>query len=73
MGSELDKGNKYRKSIHGVEVDIYDILQAYDVTNSATQHAIKKLLAGGKRGHKDLLQDLAEARWSIGRAMELEK
>lgn len=67
------KKNKYQREIkQGIYVDVYDVLKAFKVTNSATQHAIKKLLAGGQRGHKDLLQDLNEARDSISRAIELE-
>ena len=65
--------NKYQRECKGVLIDVYDVLQAFDVRNSATQHAIKKLLAAGKRGHKDNIQDLGEARDSIVRAIELEK
>lgn len=65
--------NKYQREIKpDVLVDVYDVLKAFNVTNPATQHAIKKLLAGGQRGHKDLLQDLNEANASIIRAIELE-
>ena len=69
---KLDDGSKYRKSIKGVKIDIYDVLQAFEVHNPAIQHAVKKLLAGGQRGYKDTLTDLEEAKWSIGRAIELE-
>ena len=66
--------NKYQREIKkDVFVDIYDVLQAFAVTNPATQHAIKKLLCAGLRGHKDKMQDLTEALKSIERAIELEK
>jgi len=55
-----------------ISVDVYDILAAWNVTNPATQHAIKKLLMPGTRGHKSTEQDLREARDSIERAIELE-
>lgn len=55
-----------------VSVDVYDVLKAFNVTNPATQHAIKKLLMPGERGHKGKVQDLTEARQSIDRAIELE-
>jgi hypothetical protein len=55
-----------------ITVDVYDVLRAFDVRCPATQHAVKKLLCAGIRGHKDKRQDLAEARESIGRAIELE-
>jgi hypothetical protein len=52
-------------------IDVYDVLQAFDVTNPATAHAIKKLLVAGGRGYKDVQQDLDEAVLSIQRAKEL--
>ena len=66
------KKNKYSRKCKGVYVDIYDVLRAFNVTNPATAHAIKKLLAAGERGHKDLLTDLKEAHASISRAIDLE-
>lgn len=60
------------KDIVTIEIDIYDVLKAWNVTNPAIQHAIKKLLQPGERGHKDKLTDLREAGKSIDRAIELE-
>ena len=54
-----------------VEVDVYDVLMAFDVQNPAIQHAVKKLLCPGQRGAKDFVQDLTEARDSISRAIQL--
>lgn len=65
--------NKYVRTIHGVEVDVYDVLVAWNVTCPATQHAIKKLLMPGQRGSKDKLQDLEEAKQAIERAIELNR
>lgn len=65
-------GFSNRTAIATIEIDIYDVLQAFNVSNPATQHAIKKLLMPGTRGHKDTLQDLNEAHQSIARAIELE-
>ena len=73
--------NKYLKKItakddegsYEFHVDIYDVLQAWQVTNPAIQHAIKKLLQPGQRGHKTRAEDLQEALVSIERAIELEK
>ena len=67
------KENKYMRDCKGIKIDVYDVLKCFGVTNPATAHAVKKLLAGGKRGHKDLLQDLKEAKESIERAIELER
>jgi len=63
---------KYQVNIKGSPCDVYDVLKAFDVRNPAIQHAIKKLLMPGKRGHKDKLQDLLEAKQSIVRAINLE-
>lgn len=54
-----------------VEVDVYDVLMAFDVRCPAIQHAVKKLLCPGQRGQKNLVQDLVEARDSITRAIQL--
>ena len=67
-----DSPNKYIRTISGVDLDVYDILKAWDVTCPATQHAIKKLLMPGQRGHKNKLNDLEEAHAAIQRAIELE-
>ncbi|TAK97504.1 MAG: hypothetical protein EPO08_21175 [Rhodospirillaceae bacterium] len=69
--------NKYIKNIKlddgsFIEIDVYDVLQAWNVTNPAIQHGIKKLLQPGERGTKSKRQDIEEARQSIVRALELE-
>ena len=70
---KIEDTNKYARTIHGVEVDVYDVLVAWNVTCPATQHAIKKLLMPGQRGSKDKLQDLEEAGQAIERAIELNR
>lgn len=67
-----EKPNKYKRKVPSTEIDVYDILKAFNVVNPATQHAIKKLLCAGDRGYKDKVQDLKEALASIERAIELE-
>lgn len=64
--------NKYAKPIPKglTSLDVYDVLIMFDVRDPAIQHAIKKLLACGQRGHKDALEDLQEAKQSIDRAIE---
>ena len=63
--------SKYTKTIHGVSVDVYDVLQAWGVINPALQHLIKKALQCGRRGHKDNAQDLQDIIDSAIRAKEL--
>ena len=64
-------GNKYHRQLKGVTVDVYDVLKAFDVTNPALQHLIKKALCCGLRGHKDQAQDLRDIIDSAIRAKEL--
>lgn len=66
--------NKYDREIKpGVWVDVYDVIEAYKVKCPAIQHALKKLLATGNRGHKDYMTDLNESIDSIERGIQLEE
>lgn len=67
------KKNKYIRTLKGVDVDVYDVLKAFDVKCPAMQHAIKKMLCSGLRGYKDSTQDKMEAMGSIYRSIELEE
>ena len=63
--------NKYDRIIIGkygsgkCVVDVYRVLNAFPSGSPEIDHALKKLLAAGKRGAKDELQDLREAIQSI--------
>jgi hypothetical protein len=64
--------NNYQREIKpGVFVDLYDVLVAFDVTNPAAAHAVKKIMCSGKRGVKSKAQDLIEARQALDRAIEM--
>lgn len=72
MAEERAKKGKYLREIKpGVTVDVYDVLQAWGVTNPALQHLIKKALQPGQRGHKTEQQDMADIVASALRAQEL--
>ena len=63
---------KYNREIKpNIFVDVYDVLKAFEVTNPALQHLIKKALAVGKRGHKDESEDYQDIIDSAVRAKEL--
>ena len=64
--------NKYSRKINGHDVDVYDVLGGFDVECHAIGHAIKKLLAPGKRGHKTVLEDKQEAIKSIQRSIMID-
>ena len=58
--------NKYEREVIGLNgesaiIDVYRTLSAFNVTDPALQHAIKKLLCMGLRGHKDTMTDLDDA------------
>lgn len=68
--------SKYNREIIGIDgtvttVDVYRVLDAFGVSDPATQHAIKKMLCTGLRGHKDYLTDLNDSIDSLRRAKEL--
>ncbi len=70
--------NKYNRTIYssilkgaGIMVDVYAVLNAFDVRCPARQHAIKKLLLAGQRGKGDELQDLTEAGEAVTRAIQM--
>jgi hypothetical protein len=67
--------SKYRRKINTKDgtVDVYDVIDAYDVRCPARQHAIKKMLCAGTRGVKGSVQDLEEAIQALHRAVELEQ
>ncbi len=84
MGDTIDQhsGKKYLRLIHSarpdntrapISIDVYSVLDAYNVTCHATGHAIKKLLCAGEREKGDRLKDLTEARDAISRAIEQQR
>lgn len=73
--TEFNKsGSKYLREISlidGKYVDVYAVLEAFNVISPPVQHAIKKLLCAGIRGKGDELQDLQEAQDAIARAIQM--
>lgn len=62
----------YKKIPVGVtHIDIYRILELYEVSSPTIQHAVKKLLVAGGRGHKDIEKDIDEAIISLSRWKEM--
>lgn len=63
--AEEDKGEKYltlikNKQDQRIFVDIYDVLRAWEITDPAHAHGLKKILQPGSRGAKTVVQDLEE-------------
>ncbi len=62
----------YVKDVRGLnKLDVYRVLELFEVKSPAIQHAIKKLLAAGGRGAKDTKKDVAEAIVSLKRWEEM--
>lgn len=52
-------------------IDIYRFLEVFDVTCPVAQHIIKKAVATGKRGHKDLQRDWQDIVDSAQRKLDM--
>ena len=48
-----DKGKHYRYSYKGVKMDPYRICKLYNLGGGPREHATKKLLRGGDKGHNE--------------------
>ena len=71
VGDE-SKYSHYRKDVSHLSVlDVYRVLELFDVTNPCLQHAVKKLLCSGQRGVKDSDKDIQEAIDSLQRYNEM--
>ena len=70
LGEEQKITPYHREILPKVWVDFYDVADAYNIQDSAMEHALKKILAIGKRGHKDAAIDRAEIAKSVARSNE---
>lgn len=68
------KHNHYFKNVKHLDyVDVYRVLDLFEVVDPCIQHAIKKLLCAGMRGAKNQPQDVQEAIDSLVRYQEMRK
>ena len=66
------KHNHYfKKTVHLDAVDVYRVLELFNVTDPCLQHAVKKLLCAGDRGAKDMEQDVQEAMDTLERYQDM--
>jgi hypothetical protein len=65
--------NKYERACPYPTIDVYRVLEIFNVTNPAIQHAVKKLLCTGIRGGKNFDQDLAESIQALTRLQEMRR
>ena len=74
MRTTNNKHSHYFKDIsHLNYIDVYRVIDLFEITNPCIQHALKKLMAAGKRGAKDSARDIQEAIDSLQRLQEMEK
>jgi len=75
LTEETPKHIHYFKDISHLEwMDVYRVLDLFEVTDPCIQHATKKLLvAGGRGAGKDISQDIQEAIDSLERWKTMEK
>ena len=73
--AEIERVRKHRhyfKDVSNIaEIDVYTVLKLFDVTDPCLQHIVKKALCAGKRGHKDMMEDLQNIVDTAIRAVEL--
>lgn len=71
--SEERKHNHYFKPVAGLtHIDVYRVLQLFNVADPCLQHAVKKLLvAGGRGGGKDISRDIQETIDALRRWQEM--
>jgi len=66
------KHSHYHKDVsHLKSIDIYRLLELFDVTDQAIGHAVKKLMCAGKRGSKSFEQDVREAVDTLNRRLQM--
>lgn len=62
----------YYMHVEGLNyIDVYRVLQGFNVTDPMIQHAIKKLMAAGNRGYKNFRKDLSEVQDTINRRIQI--
>ena len=55
------KHNHYWFDLQGFDnADIYRLIALLNITHPCAQHIFKKVVCAGNRGHKDMLQDVAD-------------
>jgi hypothetical protein len=55
------------------KIDVYRVIELWTVTDPCLQHALKKILCAGGRGHKDQATDIQQAIDSLRRWQQMRK
>lgn len=75
VSDKEEKHSHYKKDVRHLKfIDVYRVLDLYEVADAAIAHAVKKLLvAGGRGAGKDIAQDIDEAIDSLQRWKQMQK
>jgi hypothetical protein len=63
--------NHYFRPCPYDSIDVYRVLEIFNVTDPCLQHAVKKLLVAGSRGHKDIHRDIQDSVDTLVRWQEM--
>lgn len=70
--SQAVKHAHYRKDVKHIDyIDVYRIIELYELHDPCFQHALKKILVPGARGHKDLTKDINDIIDTMQRKLEM--
>ena len=70
--SQAVKHAHYKKDVKHLDyVDVYRIIDLYELHDPCFQHALKKILVPGARGHKDLINDINDIIDTMQRKLEM--
>lgn len=66
------KHSHYKKDVRHLDyIDVYRIIELYELHDPCFQHALKKILVPGARGHKDLIKDINDIIDTMQRKLEM--
>ncbi len=70
--------NKYNRTVIGIDgryciVDVYRVLETFDVVNPQLQYIVKKSLIYGLQGQESSIEDLIDIKDSIESAILMHK
>lgn len=66
------KHSHYKRDVsHLDHIDVYRIIDLYQLHDPCFQHALKKILVPGERGHKDLKKDIQDIIDTMQRKLEM--
>mgnify|MGYP003404218765 CR=1 FL=1 len=66
------KHQHYKKDVKHLDyIDVYRIIELYELHDPCFQHALKKILVPGARGHKDLINDINDIIDTMQRKLEM--